>query len=80
MSKNTYSEGQYIAGESLELGDYMLTADPEFFGSVEMFEDYDHFVSDDNFLFETFWGEYRVVLRKQGVVVVICDATFRRCE
>lgn len=73
-----YPSGQYVAGESLELGDYLLTAEPDIHGSVEMYEDYDHFVAGESFLYENFLGEYRMALRKKGVVAVIDDACFRR--
>ena len=78
--EKTYPAGQYVAGESLELGDYLLIADPEVLGSVEMYEDYDYFVVGESFLYETFPGEYRMALRKKGVVAVVDDVTIRRCE
>ena len=78
MSEKTYPPGQYIAGENLKFGDYLLKAEPDTSGMVEMFEDYDHFVADDDFFYESFYGEYRLALRKQGVVVVIRDAVCMR--
>lgn len=73
--EKTYPAGQYVAGESLELGDYLLKADSDVLGSIEMYEDYDHFVAGESFLYENFSGEYRIALRKKGVIVAICDAT-----
>ncbi len=78
MSEKTYPPGQYIAGENLKFGDYLLKAEPDINGRVEMFEDYDHFISDDDFFYESFHGEYRLALRKQGVVVVVQRAMCTR--
>ncbi len=75
MDEKSYPAGQYVAGESLKLGDYLLTAGDEIHGSVEMYEDYDHFTSGDSFRYNTFHGEYRMALRKKGVVIVIEDVT-----
>lgn len=80
MAEKTYPAGQYVAGESLELGDYLLTAVDEIQGSVEMYEDYDHFTEAESFRYDTFRGEYRMVLRKKGVVVVIEDVTCTRIQ
>lgn len=80
MNEKTYPPGQYVAGENLELGDYLLKTETDCFGMVEIFEDYDHFVADDDFLFNTFDAEYSLALRKKGVVIVIRDAVFTRIQ
>lgn len=80
MSEKIYPEGQYVAGESMEVGDYILKAEQDYAGDVEMYADYDHFVAGDSFLYKSFNGQYRLALRKEGVVVVICDAVGTRIQ
>lgn len=79
MNEKVYPAGQYVAGDNLELGDYLLKPEDDD-GVVEMFVDYDHFVADDDFFHVGFKGDYRIALRKQGVVVVIWRAVCTRVK
>ena len=67
-----------MIGESLEEGDYLLKPESGLMGSIEMFEDYDHFVAEDSFFYANFSSEYRAIFRKKGVLIVISDARFSK--
>ena len=76
--KGVYPQGQYIVGDDIPLGSYLFTSIDDKQGDIRLFSSYKKFEAQEESVWETFIGDYHMPLRKEGVYLVIENATMRK--
>jgi len=76
--KGIYPPGQYIIGEDIPPGKYLLKAKSEKTGSVTIYESYKEYRKDEMIEFKSFEDDYFIALREKGYFIDIEDADVQR--
>lgn len=76
--KGVYPAGQYLVGEDIPMGKYLLKAEEEKFGDVSIYENYQKFKEDEMIMYQGFETEYHLSLRENGLFIVVSNATINK--
>lgn len=74
--KGIYPSGIYVAGDDIELGNYLLESKGD--GYIAFFKSYDDFLKEEIAANENFKEDYHLSLRKNGIVVEIRCLSMRK--
>lgn len=73
-----YPQGQYLVGEDIPPGSYIFTSIGEDKGEIRLFSTYKKFEAQEETVWESFYGQYHMPLRKEGVYLLLENATMQR--
>ena len=73
-----YPQGQYVIGEDIPIGSYVFTSMGEEKGTIRLFATYKKFEQQEEMSWEEFNGSYHMPLRKEGVYLLVENATMRK--
>ena len=76
--KGIYPAGQYLVGEDIEIGEYLLTSRKDKIGSVSIYENYNKYKKDEMITYQSFDTDYHLSLRENGLFVVIENADMQK--
>ncbi len=76
--KGTYPAGQYLVGEDIEIGKYLLISRKDKVGSVSIYENYKSYKNDEMITYQSFDEDYHISLRENGLFVVVENADMQR--
>lgn len=74
--KGIYPPGIYVAGDDIELGNYLLESKGN--GYVAFFQSYDQFLEGKIASNENFSEDFHLPLKKKGIVVEIRDSNMKK--
>ena len=75
--KGIYPPGEYLVGEDIGVGKYLLTCVSDF-AQVSVYENYKKFKEDEMIPYHSFEKDYHLSLREEGLFVVIEGAEIKR--
>lgn len=78
VENGLYPEGQYVVGEDIPLGKYLLTSKNGLHGSIAVYESYFMFKEDEPLSFNSFSDDYYMALREKGVFIEVTGANIKR--
>lgn len=76
--KGVYPSGQYLVGEDIETGRYLVNSREDFTGTIAIYESYSEYKKDEMLSFYSFKGDYHLSLRENGVFLVLEYADMQR--
>lgn len=76
--KGLYPAGQYIVGEDIEIGKYLVKSREKLLGTISLYESYKSFLTDDTLSYNSFSGDYHLLLKEPGMMVVVENADLQR--
>lgn len=76
--KGIYPAGQYLVGEDIDAGKYLLTSRKDVTGSVSIYNNYSDYRKDEPAEYESFDSDFHLSLRENGMFVVVANADMRR--
>lgn len=77
-SKGIYPPGEYLIGEDIETGKYLLTSCGDYGGIVTFYESYRAYMKDENMKVIEFDKEYHLSLRENGIFIVVEYAEMKK--
>lgn len=77
---NEYPAGQYIVGEDIPLGKYILKPTEQYSGHITFFSSYEDYISGENGNLEHFGKNYFVNFKVAGNYIVVHDAKFEKID
>lgn len=77
-SKGIYPPGEYLVGEDIETGKYLLTSRGNYGGIVTFYESYRAYMKDEDMKVIEFDGEYHLSLREKGIFIVVDCAEIKK--
>ena len=78
VDKGIYPEGQYVVGEDIPVGKYLLRSKENFNGMVTVYRSYQKYKEDEPLSFNSFNGDYYLALRENSLFVVIECADIKK--
>lgn len=78
VEKGIYPPGEYLVGEDITKGRYLLKAENDIGGSVSLYENYNKYKKDEMMAYNSFEKEYHLSLREDGVFISINGANIHR--
>lgn len=76
--KGIYPAGQYLVGEDIEIGKYLLISRKDKIGSVSIYENYKNYKKDEMITYQSFDEDYHLSLRENSLFVVIENADIQK--
>lgn len=76
--KGLYPAGQYIVGEDIENGKYLVKSREKLLGTISLYESYKAFLKDDIVSYNSFSGDYHLLLKEPGMMIVVENADLQR--
>lgn len=76
--KGIYPAGQYIVGEDIEIGKYLVKSRENLLGIISLYENYKKFLKQDSVSYISFRGDYHLLLREEGMMLVIEEADLQK--
>ena len=76
--KGIYPSGEYLVGDDIETGKYLLTSRGQFGGTVTFYENYQNYLKDENLKVIEFDEEYHLSLRENGMFIVVEYADMKK--
>lgn len=77
-NRGIYPEGQYVVGEDIPIGKYLLKSKQNFSGIVTIYNSYQKFKENEPISFNSFIGDYYLALRENNLFVVIQSADIQK--
>lgn len=78
VEKGIYPPGEYLVGEDIETGKYLLTSRGNYGGIVTFYESYRAYMKDEDMKVIEFDGEYHLSLREKGIFIVVDCAEIKK--
>lgn len=66
-----YPEGQYVVGEDIPIGNYLLKSKQNSNGMVTIYNSYQKYKENEHIYFNSFMGDYHLALKENNLFVVI---------
>lgn len=76
--RGIYPPGQYLIGDDIPCGRYLLQSQDDVFGEVSVYENYRKFKMDEMTMYQSFEDDYFLSLREEGMFIVVNNATMKR--
>ena len=73
-----YPAGNYLVGDDIESGKYLLTSRGNLTAGVSIYESYSKYKKDEPLSHNSFRGEYHLSLRENGLFVDVDNADMKR--
>lgn len=78
VQKGIYPPGDYLVGEDIEIGKYLLTANSGMTGQVSIYETYQKFKEDEMLGYHSFEDDFHLSLREKGMFIVVEAANIKK--
>lgn len=76
--KGIFPAGQYLVGEDIEIGKYLLTCQKDKIAGVSIYENYSKYKKDEMISYQSFDTDFYLSLRENGLFVVIDKADMQK--
>lgn len=73
-----FPAGQYLVGEDIDIGKYILTSRKDMIGSVSIYNNYSDYRKDEPTEYESFDSDFHLSLRENGMFIVVTNADMKR--
>lgn len=73
-----YPAGNYLVGEDIKTGKYLLTSRGNLTAGVSVYESYAKYKSDEPMSYNSFQGDYHLSLREDGLFIEVDNADIKR--
>lgn len=76
--KGVFPPGNYLVGEDIPTGTYILESKENLNGGVSIYESYANYKKDEMISYNSFKGDYHLSLRENGLFIEIQNADIRK--
>lgn len=73
-----FPPGQYLVGDDIELGKYLLITKNGKVGSISIYQNYSDYKKDNMITYQSFDDDYHLSLRENGLFIVVENADIKK--